>query len=202
MEKGKVLIEWPPRSGKMIEVFEGSAKAWVSETSRCRDRLKKYCIGDGIDIGYGGDAITKEAITIDLERPYGSPGWYVEYPDTQHLKGNGNDLKWFRDCVLDYVYSSHLLEDFDECEMLDVLVEWIRVLKIGGYLILYLPNQFRYKKYCREHHSEPNPNHRVKKFNLKYLKGLLLKLDMYNLVIEYKRDFCEDYSFEIVVQKL
>lgn len=40
----------------------------------------------------------------------------------------------------DLVFSSHVLEHFDRNEYLDVLKEWIRVLKKDGTLVLILPN--------------------------------------------------------------
>ena len=46
----------------------------MSETSRCRERLKKFCVGYGIDVGYGGDPILPSAITVDLPHPYTKVG--------------------------------------------------------------------------------------------------------------------------------
>ena len=43
------------------------------------------------------------------------------------LVPKAKDLYWFRDGVLDYVYSSHLLEDYVDTEA--VLREWLRVLR-------------------------------------------------------------------------
>ncbi len=42
---------------------------YQSETSKHRDKLKKYCIGDGCDIGFGGDPIT---MTQQCEFDFGS----------------------------------------------------------------------------------------------------------------------------------
>jgi len=50
------------------------------------------------------------------------------------LAGYTEQLHWFRDGVLDFVYSSHLLEDLVDTEA--VLREWIRILRPGGRLIL------------------------------------------------------------------
>ena len=43
---------------------------WQSETSKCRPRLAKFCVGYGIDIGPGGDPIVPAAIRVDLPNPY------------------------------------------------------------------------------------------------------------------------------------
>ncbi len=46
----------------------------------------------------------------------------------------------FEDCFADMVYSSHLLEHFSIRDTINILKEWIRVLKIGGKFVLVLPN--------------------------------------------------------------
>jgi len=199
--KGEELIEWPPRSRKYISINREKNKDWKSETSRCRLRLQKYCVGNGVDLGYGGDAITSEAITIDLERPYGAPGWIRTNCDPQNLKGDARNLYWFKNNSLDFVYSSHLFEDFNPQRMVAILSEWFRVIKFGGLLVLYLPNQEKYVKYCEEHNQRPNPNHKVKNFDLNFFKGLLEKVNNLDFEVIYENPICDEYSFEIVVKK-
>jgi predicted SAM-dependent methyltransferase len=46
----------------------------------------------------------------------------------------------FEDCFADQVNASHILEHFSFRETISVLREWIRVLKIGGRLIIVVPN--------------------------------------------------------------
>lgn len=170
-----------------------------SETSLARDRLKKYCEGNGLDLGYGGDPIVPNAITIDLPRHYFTPSW-LKSPAPQNLRGNAQYLYWFTDCSLDYVYSSHLFEDFELDEMKPVLQEWLRVIKPEGYLILYLPDEQRYRKDCKYRKIHPNPNHKVENFGLEFFKTLLVNLDSIKIIHENPN--CEVYSFEIVIQKV
>ena len=92
----------------------------ISETSRSRTTLAPFCEGYGVDLGFGGDPIAPHAIRVDLPRPYTAVGDL-----SVQLGGDATDLVWFRDGVLDFVYSSHLLEDFDDTER--VLREWLRV---------------------------------------------------------------------------
>lgn len=106
----------------------------ISETSKVWHRLAKFCVGAGLDIGYGGDPIVPHAICFDLPRAYAR---YFDHP--QHLHGDGGNLTCFRDTSLDYVYSSHLLEDFENTAT--ALKEWFRVLKPGGKLDLFLPDE-------------------------------------------------------------
>lgn len=164
-----------------------------SETSKVRERLVSYCNGDGIDIGYGGDPIVPYAITMDLTLKYAN---YLPFP--QHLHGDATNLKWFRNNTLDFVYSSHVLEDFIDTEA--VLAEWLRVLKPGGNLILFLPEEGLYRKYCRENGKEPNAHHIHDLFGLKYMEQ----------IVGYRSD-CEIvhsvspvdiYNFELVLKKL
>ncbi len=97
---------------------------------RLRERFfEKYCRGRGLDVGYGGDAIAANA-----------EGWDFEHGDAQRLRG-------LDDASFDFVYSSHLLEHLSDCEL--ALKNWWRVLKPGGYLILYLPHRDLYEKKTR-----------------------------------------------------
>ena len=100
-------------------------KYGMSETDKVRDRLKNYCIGDGLDLGYGGSSISPTAINMDMP----SGPYAVFDDDPQHLHGDARNLHWFKDGVLDYVYSSALLEDFEPSSMLDIVKEWLRVIK-------------------------------------------------------------------------
>lgn len=107
-------------------------KRSYGETHKARERREregffdKYCQGKGLDIGYGGDPILE-----------GVRGWDFEHGDAQLL--NGLD-----DASYDFVYSSHLLEHLPDCEL--SLANWWRVLKPGGYLLLYLPHRDLYEK--------------------------------------------------------
>jgi len=86
----------------------------------------KYCVGDGLDIGYGGDPVVPNV-----------RGWDFEHGDAHYLNG-------LEDEQFDFVYSSHLLEHLPDIET--ALVNWWRILKKGGYLILYLPHRDLYEK--------------------------------------------------------
>ena len=114
------------------------------ETGKAQNRRKregffeKYCQGEGLDIGCGNDPV------VD-----GVYGWDLMNGDAQYLKGVEDDS-------LDFVYSSHCLE-----HMIDVriaLYNWFRVLKAGGYLILYIPHRDLYEK--KELPSRFNPHHK------------------------------------------
>jgi len=164
----------------------------ISETCRCRSSLSRFCEGDGLDIGYGGDPIIPSAICIDLEKRYAS---YENFP--QHLHGDGADLHWFKDNVMDYVYSSHVLEDFENTE--SVLKEWIRVVKPNGRIILFLPDEQAYRNHCTKQGLPPNAHHIHETFSLNYLMEILKSIE--NVEVEHSTPLVHHYSFELVLRK-
>lgn len=58
------------------------------------------------------------------------------------------------DCMADVVIASHVLEHFSYRETISVLKEWVRLLKIGGKLIIVVPNL----KWAAEKILDPNVN--------------------------------------------
>ena len=167
-------------------------KRGVSETSKVRRALSGFCSGNGLDIGYGGDPIVPQAICLDLPERYAS---YKRHP--QHLRGDARDLYWFRDASLDYVFSSHLLEDFEDTAA--VLSEWLRVVRPGGLLVLFLPDEKAYRKHCRERGISPNPHHIHPDFSLAYIKRMVSKRD--DVEIIHEKFPSGIYSFELVLKK-
>jgi predicted SAM-dependent methyltransferase len=167
-------------------------RRWPSETSKCRARLAPYCTGDGVDLGFGGDPINTSAVRMDMPAQYGTVG---EYP--AQLRGDAARLIWFRDGVLDYVFSSHLLEDFQDTE--GVLREWLRVLKPGGRLIIFCPDEQRFRAHCRRTGQPYNPHHVHEHFSIDYVKGLLDRLGGTRLV--YENPDVDLYSWDLVVEK-
>ena len=164
----------------------------VSETAKCRDRLAPYCTGYGLDLGPGGDPITAHAIRVDLERPYLAWG-----PAPVQLGGDATRLHWFRDGVLDFVYSSHLLEDFDDTEA--VLREWLRVLRPSGRLVLFCPDEQVYRRHCRETGQNYNVHHRHETFSLKFVQAVLDRIGGVEVV--HQNPLVDIYSWELVVAK-
>jgi predicted SAM-dependent methyltransferase len=165
----------------------------MSETSVARPLLAKYCIGYGADLGMGGDKILPSAIAIDQPTPYTKVG-----SDIVQLGGDARNLYWFKDGVLDYLYSSHLLEDFIETK--PILKEWARVLRKGGNLVLYLPDQKVYKAYCESVNQLPNQAHKLDNFGLEYLRECLK--DLPELKEIYSTGIVNTYSFCLVLQKV
>ena len=166
----------------------------TSETSRCRERLKKYCTGYGLDIGYGGDPIIPTAITVDMPTPYAVMG-----VAPLNLGGDARSLYWFKDDVLDYVFSSHLLEDFPENEIQPILAEWLRVIRPNGCIILYCPDEQKFRKHCTDTGQPYNAHHNIANFSLNFIKNILKSFP--DVKIIHENPACEVYSFEVVIRK-
>lgn len=164
----------------------------MSETSRHRDRFTKYTQGMGIDVGYGGAPINDTAITMDMQF------MYVDYKGKpQNLYGDARNLYWFKDGVLSYLYSSHLIEDFEDT--LSVLKEWIRVIQVGGYLCLLFPDEQHYRAATKPEYW--NLSHKHMDMGLKYMLDILYKIPEVT-VIEYAEMFDNNnYNCMIVCRK-
>ena len=168
----------------------GGLEPWPSETSKCRARLAPFCAGYGLDIGPGGDPIVPAAIRVDLHEPYSHVGVLPV-----QLGGDAASLHWFKDGVLDYVYSSHVLEDFIDTE--SVLREWLRVLKPGGRLIIYCPDEQAYRGFCKEQGYPRNQCHVHETFSLAYVKNALTRIG--HLKVLHELPLVDGYSWDLVV---
>jgi predicted SAM-dependent methyltransferase len=164
-----------------------------SETSKCRARLAPFCVGYGLDVGAGGDPISESAVRVDLPHPYARTGIHPV-----QLGGDARCLHWFANGTLDYVYSSHLLEDFEDTK--SVLVEWLRVLRRGGRLVLFCPDQRTYEAYCRGRGEGTNPHHAHSDFSLQKVQNILKEIGLTNEI--HSHDLVDVYSWELVVEKL
>jgi predicted SAM-dependent methyltransferase len=185
----------PEKRAAMSATFRALARgqSYRSETSKCRARLGKFCSGYGLDLGPGGDPINDTAIRVDLVVPYARTGKFGV-----QLGGDASRLDWFRDGTLDYVFSSHLLEDFANTK--EVLREWLRVLKPGGKLVLFCPDEQMYQAYCRKIGVQPNQNHQHANFSLRRVRDIILSFDPTPSII-HENPLVDSYSWELVVQK-
>jgi predicted SAM-dependent methyltransferase len=162
-----------------------------SETSFHRKMLGAYCQGSGVDLGFGGDPINETAVRVDLPQPYSTGIYHTQ------LAGDANHLSWFADGALDYVFSSHLLEDFPDTEA--VLKEWLRVLKPGGKLVIGCPDEVRYRSFCTSTGHPINEHHVHEDFSLAKVKLHLAAIG--GTSIAHECDAVGPYSWEIVAQK-
>lgn len=160
----------------------------ISETDMARGNFESYCKGNGVDIGSGGSPCTKNAIQIDKDR-------YCKFGPV-HYVGNGAHLP-FKDETLDFVYSSHLLEDFFLWP--NILKEWTRVIKPDGFLVLMVPEIERFRAAVRA--GQPDNLDHQHEFQVGELSRHFANdyLDTFTVVVER---FCgSTYNILFVAQK-
>jgi len=128
----------------------------MSETAKYRPFTIKYLKGCGVDVGCGSDPVAPWAIRFDL--PPDDFAAYNSGAASNHIQlyGDCRDLP-FRDGTLDFVYSSHVLEDFEDWN--PVLKEWVRVLKPGGTLVILIPDKKLWEEALRRG-QPPNCAHK------------------------------------------
>lgn len=170
---------------------------WTVDTSCGYESAKiaaaaiHYLQGRVLDLGCGRSKVWPRAIGVD------NGGVFGEVPGV--IKGDITDLSMFADDTMDAVFSSHALEDIEREKVPAVLAEWARVLKVGGYLVLYVPSA---NLYPRIGEDGANPNHKWDIFPgdvEKILKGLTVC--GWELVESEERDERDEYSLFIVARK-
>ncbi len=134
-----------------------------SETEKYRELTAKYCYrsdglpGCGVDIASQGAPVVTWAMGFDLP-----PKEFSDYCGGHPAKGE-IQLRGFAEALpfddgsLDFVYSSHLLEDY--FDWTPILREWVRVLKPGGKLIVLIPDVSLWAAAIRRGQT-PNCSHR------------------------------------------
>ena len=97
--------------------------------------INRYFVGDGLDVGGAPDplALYREF----FPRMRGSKIWDREDGDAQKLEG-------VEDNSQDFLHSSHCLEHLEDPE--EGLLNWFRVVKPGGHLIITVPDEDLYEQ--------------------------------------------------------
>lgn len=133
---------------------------WTPANSKGRESLKirweivPYTRGEGLDLGCGEEKAFPHFVGVD--NGHHERFGYTIKPDV--LVKDCSKLEKYAAQSWDFVFSSHLLEHIEDHKA--ALREWWRVLKPGGYLVLYLPHADYYpniddggewKKFVKEH---------------------------------------------------
>jgi ubiquinone/menaquinone biosynthesis C-methylase UbiE len=173
----------------------GIKEIYSSETSKVRHLVINYCQGQGCDIGFGGDKIKKEDCKgIDYAQPYA----YTGKDKVDIACDVMNEKIPVNDNTFDYVYTSHLIEDFTDTKQ--ALEEFIRILKPEGTLILVFPDQKLYEEVCYKTGQSLNIHHIHKDMGLAFMYTRLQEIPY----ITYDNLFisnCEiDYNVVMVLK--
>ena len=171
-----------------------------NEAAKIKWEIVPYTRGRGLDLGCGPYKAFSHFIGVDNGNHARQFGWPIK-PDVS--VESSDDLSLFNNESMDFVFASHLLEHMEDLNK--ALAEWFRVVKVGGYLVLYCPDDKLYPKV-----GEPgaNPDH---KHNLNQSKvtGIMKDLPGWDLVRDDLRDADygpndtkNEYSFFQVYQKI
>jgi predicted SAM-dependent methyltransferase len=155
----------------------------------------RYFVGKGIDIGSGWDSLKhninefRGIVDIDdFDMPQG---------DAQYVKGIANNS-------YDFVHSAHCLEHL--IDPVVALSNWLRIVKIGGYLIIVVPDEDLYEhgfwpSKFNSDHKHTFTIYKEKSWSPVSINVIDLLLNFKNIEIEkievIKNFFRESYSKEI-----
>lgn len=155
------------------------------ETDNCRNRLLKYCNGQGLDLGCGNIKIKPDAIGIDLLSPVAD------------MHTDARLMPCYPNNHFDYIYSSHLLEEIQDTEA--TLKEWLRILKDGGNIVLYQADK---NLYYPLNDPKCNPKH-IHHFDWEMLWAIFQKIGGVQLIHHavHSQPPANEWSFELVVKK-
>jgi ADP-heptose:LPS heptosyltransferase/predicted SAM-dependent methyltransferase len=111
------------------------------------------------------------------------------------IKSELDRLDLFADATQDYVFSSHLLEHIVDYKA--ALKEWWRVIKPGGYLVLYLPHKNFYPNIGED---GANPDHKHDFLPDDILEAMK-EVGSWEMLENEERNQANEYSFLQVYKK-
>ncbi len=159
-----------------------------NEAAKIRWELVEFTNGTGLDLGCGQFKAFPHFIGVDNGHHWGMKGVDVPVKTCE-------DLSIFAGHSMDFVFSSHLLEHIEDTA--GALKEWWRVLRVGGYLILYLPHKEYYPNVGQ---PGANPDHKHD-FLPADIVSHMEKLSGWDLVRNEDRNDGREYSFFQVYKK-
>ncbi len=173
----------------------GIQEVYPSETSKVRPLVTRFCLGHGCDIGFGGDKIMKEdCIGIDYAQPYAHTG-----KDKVDIACDVmNEKIPVDDNTFDFVYTSHLIEDFKDTTQ--ALKDFIRILKSGGNLILVFPDQKVYGETCVKTGQPLNTHHIHKDMGLEFMHKRLQEIAGISYRVLFESNCEIDYNVVMVLE--
>lgn len=165
------------------------------ETPKYRHLVTHLLSGNGVDIGSGGCPVVPWAIQVDLPDPEYTKYNQCSVPETIQWRGSIADLP-FKDETLDWVYCSHVLEDFNRITVWPSLfTEFARVLKPGGVLVLIVPECERWAAAIARG-QPPNCSHNAPEPSLGDLSRYALQADF--IVESEKFTDIDPYDYSIM----
>lgn len=181
-----------------------------SEAAKVRARVKPYldeCLAKGLqilDLGCGTEKICPEAIGVDDESEQTPTAAQIRIDLDRDLDGvyKSYGLSFCGRTSTDVwgvVFSSHTLEHLSN-PIRFIVESWLRFLPPQGVLILYLPNEHRYR-------YDPNDPARRNPAHVHYLTPEVFRWHVENLSVPVEIERFEveegpgEYSFLVVLRK-
>jgi ADP-heptose:LPS heptosyltransferase/predicted SAM-dependent methyltransferase len=163
-----------------------------NESGKVRWDIVPYTRGQGLDLGCGPSKAFPHFVGVDNLKDVAMFGIEM-VPDI--VVDSCEDLGQFEDGSQDFVFSSHLLEHVIDYRA--ALAEWWRVIKTGGYLVLYLPHK---KFYPNVGTPGANPDHKHD-FEPIDIKQAMYYLPGWDLLVSEERNQGMEYSFLMIFRK-
>jgi hypothetical protein len=169
----------------------------MSECATSREIFAPYCVGLGVEAGFGGAATVPHVLTSDQKTPYTNVGG-----DKQIFQNDCRDFSFMCDGVLDFFVHIHLAEDFSYTELAGKIIpEWRRLLKPGGLLLTNCPDQKKFLAHCAKTGQGTNDAHLEQDFSLEnWNKRVLPATGPWNVIFEEPNH--GPYSFLQVIRKI
>ncbi len=157
------------------------------ESEKVKWELVPYTRGRGLDIGCGPYKPFGHFRGIDNNKDEAMFG--IRATAADWIIPDACDLSDFASATQDFVFSSHCLEHIEDHKK--ALKEWWRVLKPGGYMILYLPEKSLYPNIGTK---GANPDHKHD-FTQAEITDALKEIGGWDLLRDELRDHGDEYSF-------
>jgi len=173
-------------------VWNAEAKQGL-ESWKVRWDIVPYTRGHVLDLGSGPFTPFPHFIAMDKKEQYTLEGktW------SPNIVGDATDLSKLPAGVkFDAVFSSHLLEHLKNPQQ--VLMDWWRVIKVGGHLVLYLPHKEFYPNVGEPGANEDHLHDFLPTDIIEFMRNMRTGWD---LVVNEDRNEGEEYSFFQVYKK-
>lgn len=164
-----------------------------NEAAKCAWSIVRYTRGVVLDLGCGPTKAFPHFIGVDNCKDTDLFGVQMKpdvvIPDCADISDS------IQDESVDAVFSSHLLEHLVDPH--SALANWWKAIKVGGHLVLYLPDEDLYPR-CGEHGANPDHKH-----NLSRDKVIqwMSTIGGWDLLVNEQRNEGYEYSFLQVYKK-
>jgi len=169
-----------------------------NEAAKIKWEIVPYTRGMGLDLGCSYYKPFRHFIGVDNLSYHGenmSSNEELMLRLSVDVVADAQRLPMFSSQSMDFVFSSHLLEDFKDTE--SVLREWWRVIRPAGHLVLYLPHKELFPNigtYSSNHSHEHD-------FIPQDIIDIMKSVGGWDLVVNETRKSGNEYSFFQVYKK-